>query len=264
MEEFISVFNDMRSEIDRLSEEVESLNLVVGPKFQIGVVKETLTAGDFGWVQLKSPVFTTAAEDDDDAEDGWELKEKRFKIKVFNPAEEDVEVDEVVTCGRNQWGKWIHIVGGGGDAKPVIIPVVLEKISGDQGDGENPATWQYDAYKAPKESGDEVILDDVDPVASPHHYARPNVGQVEPADFGLAWQIKKDPPPPEPEEGEDPEDPYEYELTWINEAIIGAICEEGEECPEGQTWNPETGECEDNCPEGQTWNPDTGECEETP
>ena len=106
---------------------------------------------------------------------------------------------------------------------------MLEKVDGEQGGGEAPATWIYDVYLAEKPTDGPLILEDADPVASPHHYARPNVGQIQPADFGLAWKIKKDPPPPEPEEGEDPEDPYEYELTWINETIIGAICEEEEE-----------------------------------
>jgi len=47
---------------------------------------------------------------------------------------------------------------------------------------------------------------------------------VEKANFGLAWRKSIDPVP------DPPDHPYEYELTWINEAIIGAICEE-EEAP---------------------------------
>ena len=221
-EEFFSVFEDMRSEIDRLSDEVQTLNLIVGPTYQIGVVDEELPAGDFGKVRLSSPVWVT---------DKYELKSKPYTVKVFNPTEEAVEVDEQINCCRNQWGVWIYVVGGGGPDKSPIIPVELVQVGGTQGDGTTPATWTYDVYLAPKLSGDTTVLDAADPVATPHWYQRPNVGQVEPAFFGLAWRIKKDPPPPEPAEGEDPEDPYEYELTWINEAIIGAICEEEEPAP---------------------------------
>lgn len=57
-------------------------------------------------------------------------------------------------------------------------------------------------------------------------------------------------------------------LKGIVDEMTDVPCDEkeDEECPAGQTRNPETGECEDDegeeCPEGQTRNPKTGECED--
>ena len=207
------MFNNLRDDVEILRDQVETLNIMVGPKYQLGVVTEVLTSGGFGKVRLKSPVWVSGS-------DSYELEEKPYTVDVYNPTDEDVEVDEQVNCCVNQWGVWIYVAGGGPDKSP-IVPVTLTQSGGTQGDGTNPATWTYDITPALDPSAG-VVMSAQDPVSSPHHYQRPNVGQVEKADFGLAWR-KSIEPAPEP-----PAHPYEYELTWINEAIIGAICEEEE------------------------------------
>ncbi|MDI9628234.1 MAG: hypothetical protein QM286_06780 [Acidobacteriota bacterium] len=89
------------------------------------------------------------------------------------------------------------------------FPVELTKVGGEQGDEENPATWTYDVLDVVT---GETLASGVDPVASPHKWQRPSVGQMIAATFGYAHYQPND-------AGE-----MELVLSWINEMVDQEAC----------------------------------------
>jgi hypothetical protein len=62
--------------------------------------------------------------------------------------------------------------------KPIpmhVFPVDLTQYGGEQGDEENPATWTYDVLDVVT---GETLESGVDPVAAPHKWQRPSIGQM--------------------------------------------------------------------------------------
>jgi hypothetical protein len=90
-----------------------------------------------------------------------------------------------------------------------VFPVELTQVGGEQGDEENPASWTYDVLNVVT---GETLASGVDPVASPHKWQRPSVGQMIAATFGYAHY--------------QPNDAGEMELVlgWINEMVDQEAC----------------------------------------
>jgi len=90
-----------------------------------------------------------------------------------------------------------------------VFPVELTQVGGEQGDEENPATWTYDVLDVVT---GETLASGVDPVASPHKWQRPSVGQMIAATVGYAHY--------------QPNDAGEMELVlgWINEMVDQEAC----------------------------------------
>jgi hypothetical protein len=107
------------------------------------------------------------------------------------------------------------LLGAGSGQKGPIFPVQLEQVGGSQGDGTTMPSWTYDVTIVDGQDAGDVILTAVDPTAAPHHWRR-HIGQMAPATFGLVWR----------KDSASGEEQYEYEITWINEILIAAICEE--------------------------------------
>jgi hypothetical protein len=90
-----------------------------------------------------------------------------------------------------------------------VFPVELTQVGGEQGDEENPASWTYDVLDI---TTGETLASVVDPVASPHKWQRPSVGQMIAATFGYAHYQPND-------AGE-----MELVLSWINEMVDQEAC----------------------------------------
>jgi len=90
-----------------------------------------------------------------------------------------------------------------------VFPVELTQVGGEQGDEENPASWTYDVLDVVT---GETLASGVDPVASPHKWQRPSVGQMIAATVGYAHY--------------QPNDAGEMELVlgWINEMVDQEAC----------------------------------------
>ena len=90
-----------------------------------------------------------------------------------------------------------------------VFPVELTQVGGEQGNEENPASWTYDVLDVVT---GETLASGVDPVASPHKWQRPSVGQMIAATFGYAHY--------------QPNDAGEMELVlgWINEMVDQEAC----------------------------------------
>ena len=75
------------------------------------------------------------------------------------------------------------IIRLGGLASQSLFPVKLTLTGGAQGSALIPATWTYDVADS---ITDESLVMGADPVAAPHNWRRPQVGQVTSATFGAA------------------------------------------------------------------------------
>jgi len=96
--------------------------------------------------------------------------------------------------------------------KPIpmhVFPVDLTQYGGEQGDEENPATWTYDVLDVVT---GETLESGVDPVAAPHKWQRPSVGQTIAATFGYAHYQ------------DDGSGGLELVLGWINEMVDQEAC----------------------------------------
>ncbi len=96
--------------------------------------------------------------------------------------------------------------------KPIpmhVFPVDLTQYGGEQGDEENPATWTYDVLDVVT---GETLESGVDPVAAPHKWQRPSVGQMIAATFGYAHYQ------------DDGAGGLELVLGWINEMVDQEAC----------------------------------------
>lgn len=134
-----------------------------------------------------------------------------ISVNVYNHTEKDIEEGDEFPACRDVWGDWYKV------SSPTwpIVPIELTKVEGEQGTSDSKPTWRYDVAIVDGLEEPKTVLEGTDPTADPHHWVR-NVGEMTEATFGLAYRILKDPPP----ESED-EDPYDYEITWINEQMIG-------------------------------------------
>jgi hypothetical protein len=97
--------------------------------------------------------------------------------------------------------------------KPVpmhVFPVDLTQYGGEQGDEENPATWTYDVLDVVT---GETLESGVDPVAAPHRWQRPSIGQMIAATFGYAHYQ------------DNGSGGLELVLGWINEMVDQEACE---------------------------------------
>jgi len=97
--------------------------------------------------------------------------------------------------------------------KPVplhVFPVDLYQVGGTQGDEANPATWTYDVMDVVT---GETLESAVDPVAAPHKWQRPSIGQMIAANFGYAHYQ------------DDGSGGLELVLGWINEMVDQEACE---------------------------------------
>ncbi len=97
--------------------------------------------------------------------------------------------------------------------KPIpmhVFPVDLTQYGGEQGDEENPATWTYDVLDVVT---GETLESGVDPVAAPHKWQRPSIGQMIAATFGYAHYQ------------DDGAGGLELVLGWINEMVDQEACE---------------------------------------
>jgi hypothetical protein len=105
--------------------------------------------------------------------------------------------------------KWA-IVRFGTRQRMGVFPVDLTQVGGAQGDEANPATWTYDVLDI---TTGETLESAVDPVAAPHKWQRPAIGQMIAATFGYAHYV--------------PNDSYGYDLVlgWINEMVDQEACE---------------------------------------
>jgi len=96
--------------------------------------------------------------------------------------------------------------------KPIpmhVFPVDLMQYGGEQGDEENPATWTYDVLDVVT---GETLESGIDPVAAPHKWQRPSVGQMIAATFGYAHYQ------------DDGSGNLELVLGWINEMVDQEAC----------------------------------------
>lgn len=96
--------------------------------------------------------------------------------------------------------------------KPIpmhVFPVDLTQYGGEQGDEENPATWTYDVLDVVT---GETLESGIDPVAAPHKWQRPSVGQMIAATFGYAHYQ------------DDGSGNLELVLGWINEMVDQEAC----------------------------------------
>lgn len=99
-----------------------------------------------------------------------------------------------------------------GKAIPMhVFPVELTQVGGAQGDEANPATWTYDVLDVV--TGEE-LESGVDPVAAPHKWQRPSVGQMIAATFGYAHYQ------------DDGSGGYDLVLGWINEMVDQEACDD--------------------------------------
>ena len=105
--------------------------------------------------------------------------------------------------------KWA-IVRFGTRQRMGVFPVELTQVGGAQGDEANPATWTYDVLDI---TTGETLESAIDPVAAPHKWQRPSIGQMIAATFGYAHYV--------------PNDLYGYDLVlgWINEMVDQEACE---------------------------------------
>jgi len=105
--------------------------------------------------------------------------------------------------------KWA-IVRFGNRQRMGVFPVDLTQVGGAQGDEANPAMWTYDVLDI---ATGETLESAVDPVAAPHKWQRPAIGQMIAATFGYAHYV--------------PNDSYGYDLVlgWINEMVDQEACE---------------------------------------
>ena len=97
--------------------------------------------------------------------------------------------------------------------KPIpmhVFPVNLTQYGGEQGDEENPASWTYDVLDVVT---GETLESGVDPVAAPHKWQRPSIGQMIAATFGYAHYQ------------DDGAGGLELVLGWINEMVDQEACE---------------------------------------
>ena len=97
--------------------------------------------------------------------------------------------------------------------KPIpmhVFPVDLTQYGGEQGDEENPATWTYDVLDVVT---GETLESGVDPVAAPHKWQRPSIGQMIAATFGYAHYQ------------DDGAGGLELVLGWMNEIVDQEACE---------------------------------------
>ena len=97
--------------------------------------------------------------------------------------------------------------------KPIpmhVFPVDLTQYGGEQGDEENQATWTYDVLDVVT---GETLESGVDPVAAPHKWQRPSIGQMIAATFGYAHYQ------------DDGSGGLEMVLGWINETVDQEACE---------------------------------------
>jgi hypothetical protein len=106
--------------------------------------------------------------------------------------------------------KWA-IVRFGNRQLTSVFPVDLTQVGGAQGDEANPATWTYDVLDI---TTGETLESAVDPVAAPHKWQRPAIGQMIAATFGYAHYV--------------PDDSYGYDLVlgWINEMVDQEACDD--------------------------------------
>lgn len=107
----------------------------------------------------------------------------------------------------------VFLGAGGGGGSGVAIPLKLTKNAGEQGTGTTMPTFEYEV--ADFFTGN-VYYAQEDPTALPHYWVR-HIGQMTEATFGWGFT--------------DPSNNDELIITWINEQMIAAICEESTEPP---------------------------------
>ncbi len=90
-----------------------------------------------------------------------------------------------------------------------VFPVGLTQVGGSQGDEANPATWTYDVLDTVT---GQTLESAVDPVAAPHKWQRPSIGQMIPATFGYAHYQ------------DDAAGGMQLVLGWINEMVDQEAC----------------------------------------
>ncbi len=99
-----------------------------------------------------------------------------------------------------------------GNALPQrVFPVELTLSGGTQGDEVYPASWLYDVRDA---ITGELLEHDADPIDVPHHWKRPNIGQMIAADYGYAHYRHNS------------VGGVQLVLGWINETPYQEVCEE--------------------------------------
>ncbi len=132
-------------------------------------------------------------------------------ITVYNHSEaKTIKEGDQFMVALDVWGTYYRIEGGGGD----LIAVDLVQTGGEQGDADNMPSWEYSIFLASDRNAvptPDPILEDVDPTQGTHKWRR-HLGQMESATHGYGfYNVDGD-----------------FEVCWINEILIAAICEEEE------------------------------------
>jgi len=153
-------------------------------------VTQTLSPGYF--VQDEAQVYvrdvisairtTVVSEDGSQAIDNTGLVER-------NNAGQPIDINGVVVAEKYARPvEWVELNSARSWAQDVsvafVFVVAMEQTGGEDGTSTTPATWRYTVREW---EGDNAVLgSDLDPVASPHHCTRPNIGKVTPAKWGTA------------------------------------------------------------------------------
>lgn len=163
---------------------------------------------------------------------GWACVAGVCQVKVYVPDEDTARHSAEVGGGVTGYLAAVHMgsagilwrAGGTGlqwavvrlglrQRGPLVFPVALYQSGGSQGDEATPATWTY--YVNDALTGEPLALN-ANPVAAPHKWQRPSVGQMIPATFGYAHYNDGD----------------ALVLGWINEMVDQEACDTSQ--PEGQ------------------------------
>lgn len=176
----------------------------------IAVALEPIKSGDYGRICLAGACVANV-----EIPDGSTYK--YYDIKEFTAAGA-VKGTDIDTGRRILWhdtsaGTELAYValnlGGGADG--TFVPIDLTQVGGAQGTNLVEASWTYDVFRADERgTGPTAILTDIDPVSGTHKFRRPNLGQMAKATHGYAYMNVDG----------------DYEICWINEALIVAECEE--------------------------------------
>lgn len=139
------------------------------------------------------------------------MKSDNWKIKVFNMTDASVDAGVHTATYSEEYNCFVILVGAASGVFPIAMtwedPDAAGNAEGDgglQGTFNTPASWTYSITRF----DDTTILgEDVDIIAPPHHYRRPN-GQMNKATYGLATY----------------DSAGDLIVISCNETIIGATC----------------------------------------
>jgi hypothetical protein len=175
-----------------------------------GAALEDIAAGDYGKVVVNGPAIVNIDVPSAAAYDFLQRKDMTTAGVLVGT--------DTATNWRILWNDpaatgttpALVFIGSGGGGPGTMVNIDLVQVGGAQGNGETMPTWTYDVFPArDRGSGPQALLTAVDPTAAPHEWRR-HLGQMEPATHGYGWYNPNG----------------DFEIGWINEILIAAICED--------------------------------------